>query len=87
MLWGGSYQVALEIAEDGIACPRGLEPEDPEMLALRYRRASAARFLGRTADAEAEFRQVLDARQRILGPEHPDTLNTADNLRHVCGYD
>jgi hypothetical protein len=32
---------------------------------------------GKPADAEAEFRQVLDARLRVLGPDHPDTLATA----------
>jgi Tetratricopeptide repeat len=26
---------------------------------------------GRRADAEAEFRQVLDAELRVLGPDHP----------------
>jgi hypothetical protein len=28
------------------------------------------------ADAEAEFRQVLDARLRVLGPDHLQTLAT-----------
>ena len=32
------------------------------------------------AEAEAEFRQVLDARMRILGPDHPQTLGTRYNL-------
>jgi hypothetical protein len=35
---------------------------------------------GRAADAEAEYRQVLDIRQRVLGPEHPSTLETRHEI-------
>jgi len=31
---------------------------------------------GNLAEAESEFRAVLDSRQVVLGPEHPDTLAT-----------
>jgi tetratricopeptide (TPR) repeat protein len=83
MLWGGSYLVALEAAESGIARPHGLPAEHPQMLALRFQLAAAMRLLGRAADAEAEYRQVLDAWQRILGPEHPDTLATRHAIAAV----
>ena len=35
---------------------------------------------GRFAAAEAEYRDVLAARLRILGPDHPDTLATRHNI-------
>jgi tetratricopeptide (TPR) repeat protein len=39
---------------------------------------------GKSAKAEALFRQVLDVRRRVLGPEHPATLYTHTDL--VCVY-
>lgn len=30
-------------------------------------------------------REVLDAERRVLGPEHPDTLLTMNNLAGVLG--
>ena len=80
MLWGGSYLAALQAAQTGIALPHGLDADQPQMLTLRSHRAAAARFLGRAADAEAEYRQVLDAQQRVLGPEHPSTLATRHEI-------
>jgi thioredoxin-like negative regulator of GroEL len=38
---------------------------------------------GKHADAESEFRQVLDARLRVLGPDDPATLTTRANLAMV----
>ena len=37
-------------------------------------------FQGRPLEAEAIFRKVLAQRQRILGPDHADTLRTAERL-------
>ena len=46
--------------------------------------------LGRTAylqgkypEAEALFSQTLEIQRRVLGPEHPDTLNSMNNLASV----
>jgi tetratricopeptide (TPR) repeat protein len=39
--------------------------------------AEAAQLHRQVLDAR---RQVLDARRRLLGPEHPDTLNSINNL-------
>jgi hypothetical protein len=38
---------------------------------------------GKHADAESEFRQVLDARLRVLGPDHPDTLVARRRLQSL----
>jgi hypothetical protein len=35
------------------------------------------------ADAETGFRQVLDARLRVLGPEHPNAWTTASRLKRL----
>jgi hypothetical protein len=35
---------------------------------------------GKHAEAEQVHREVLEARQRVLGPEHPDTLRSMNNL-------
>ena len=60
-----------------------LGPEHPSTLATRHEIARTLADQGRAADAEAEYRQVLDAEQRVLGPEHPHTLITADMLRRL----
>jgi hypothetical protein len=36
--------------------------------------------LGDAAGAAELHRQVLEARRRLLGPEHPDTLQSMNNL-------
>ena len=74
LVWGGSYVVALAVAESGLARGHGLAEDHEAVLELHSRRALAVRFLGRYQDAETGFRQVLDARLRVLGPDHPDTL-------------
>ncbi len=40
---------------------------------------------GSYADAEPMFRQVLAARRRALGAEHPDTLSTEHRLGWLIG--
>ena len=38
---------------------------------------------GKHGEAEQLHRKVLKARQRVLGPEHPDTLASQNNLATV----
>ena len=38
---------------------------------------------GQFAEAEKEYRAVLAIRERLLGPEHPDTLTSRNNLACV----
>lgn len=75
-LWTGSYTAALAAAQAGPDRPHSLTDDHPAILRLRRARAGARRFLGRYGAAETEFRQVLDARLRVLGPDHPSTLTT-----------
>jgi Domain of unknown function (DUF4062)/Tetratricopeptide repeat len=80
LVWGGSYVASLAVAESGLTRGHGLAEDHEAVLALRHRRGSALRFLGRYHDAEAEYRQVLDARLRVQRPDHPDTLTTRHNI-------
>ena len=83
LLWGGRYGAALAVAESGLAREHGLPSDHPMVLGLRDRQASAWRFLGRYTEAEAEYRQVLDAELRVLGPDHPSTLATRYGIASV----
>ena len=50
--------------------------------------ARIASYLGSSgsyAAARDLQRRVLDARERVLGPEHPDTLNARANLASWTG--
>ena len=38
---------------------------------------------GKPGAAESEFRQVLDARLRVLGADHPSTLATRHNIAAI----
>jgi hypothetical protein len=83
LLWGGSYVAALAVTDSGLNRGHGLTEDHEAVLMLRNGRATALRFLGRYQDAEAGFRQVLEARLRVLGPDHPDTLNTRHEMAFV----
>ena len=83
LLWAGSYAAALAVAESGLTRRHALAEDHEAALELRSRRASAFRVLGRYQDAQAEFRQVLDARRRVLGPDHSSTLATRYNIALV----
>ncbi len=81
--WAGSYPAALEVAQAGLQRGGGLAADHRAVLSLRVFRAGAQRNLGRYADAEAEFRQVLEAQLRILGPDHPSTRMTQGALMRL----
>ena len=54
--------------------------ESDERLAAASNLALARDSDGQYAEAERIQREVLDVRRRVLGDEHPDTLNSASNL-------
>ena len=83
LVWGGSYRASLEITEAGLRRVAGLGGEHEQTLALRFQQAYARRFLGQAAEAETQYRQVLDAQRRVLCPDHPDTLTTRHNIGRV----
>ncbi len=49
------------------------KPGSPEALTSRSNLAAAYQEAGRTAEAIALYEQTLAARERLLGPDHPDT--------------
>jgi tetratricopeptide (TPR) repeat protein len=59
-------------------------PDDPRTLEVNHALAVLLR-VNRAAyqEAEALIRHVLDVRQRMLGPDHPDTLTAMLELAHV----
>ena len=65
----------------------GAGPGHPLTLTTRHeiRRTLAAQ--GKPAEAGAPFRQVLDARLRVLGPDHPDTLTMMNTLKALDDKD
>ncbi len=56
------------------------EVETRNALTTRSNLAVQLAELGLHAEAEAEHRQVHQARERLLGPDHPDSLNSLKNL-------
>ena len=47
-----------------------LGPDHPATLATRNQIAAALAAQGKAAEAQAEYRQVLDAQLRVLGLDH-----------------
>ncbi|MFG2672873.1 tetratricopeptide repeat protein [Streptomyces sp. NPDC048445] len=71
---------------------RGIPPRPPhppgpdaESLASRHDLAVDLHEDGRSDEAIAMLEQVAEARARLLGPDHPDTLGTLDELAAVHG--
>jgi hypothetical protein len=51
-------------------------------------RANLAHWVGRAGDAAGardQFAALLPVRERVLGPEHPDTLTSRANLAYYTG--
>ena len=51
----------------------------PNIATERFRIADQGRY----AEAEVACRQVLADRERVIGPQHPDTLKTAHRLAQI----
>ncbi|MEV0918761.1 tetratricopeptide repeat protein [Streptomyces sp. NPDC049967] len=62
-------------------------PPDPsaESLARRHEQAVELHADGRPYEATAVYEEVAEARARVLGPDHPDTLVALDGLAAVYG--
>ncbi|MFJ3531918.1 tetratricopeptide repeat protein [Streptomyces sp. NPDC090132] len=62
-------------------------PPDPsaESLARRHEQAVELHADGRADEATAVYEEVAEARARVLGPDHPDTLVALDDLAAVYG--
>lgn len=85
LVWAGSYAASLAVTEAGLRHTQRLGVEHQATIELRRREASAHNFLGHAAEAERLNRDVLQARERVLGTDHPNTLITARSLRALIG--
>jgi hypothetical protein len=62
------------------------KPEDLRALAARSELAYSTGLTGDAAGARDQFAALLPISERVLGPEHPDTLNTRHNIANFAGY-
>jgi hypothetical protein len=59
-------------------------PEESASAAASYNNvASSLDARGRSAEAEPLYRKALEIRERVLGPDHPDTAVVRGNLDEV----
>ena len=83
LLWAGSYAESLMIAEAGLHCTLRLGSEHDATMRLRFRQASAHRFLRHSSEAERLYRDVLRTQVRVLGTDHRYTLTTQYEIARV----
>ena len=81
--WAGSYSADEELALTGLRRVTRLGPHQREVLALRFRVASARRFNGLLSEAEQEYRSLAADQRNALGNNHPDTLRTRYALSQI----
>ncbi|KAJ5888167.1 FabD/lysophospholipase-like protein [Penicillium taxi] len=76
MHWRQYIAHAQHAVEEDDKCSR-------EKVNLAENCGDCLRYDGRYREAETMFRIVLEYRERVLGPEHPDTLTSVSNLGSV----
>ena len=52
---------------------------------LLYKVGYSYRIIGKHKESEKVYRQTLELKEKVLGREHPDTLNSMNNLAVVIG--
>jgi hypothetical protein len=60
-----------------------LGSQHPPTLDSEHELAITLAALGSKPEARSMLLKVLEARQRVLGPDHPDTLKTAVALKGI----
>jgi len=58
----------------------GMSRDEPPVIGFDHTLAGIVWKQGRVAEAEALFRDTLERRRRVLGPDHPTTLTNQGNL-------
>jgi hypothetical protein len=79
-----SEEALLEIGYALAEAPQGT-PDTPLVMSLRFTRCQALLMHGDIGAAEAEARQLLADRKRVLGQEHPETVRTSRLLDEIRG--
>jgi serine/threonine-protein kinase len=77
----GSTIAARELLDEGAAKIRDSLEGEPEIQARLMATMGNVYFnLGLYAEAEQQAKRALETRRRVLGPEHPDTLQSMTSL-------
>jgi tetratricopeptide (TPR) repeat protein len=76
----GATTTAMAVTGAALRLSERLGVNHPTDLALRYRLAVGVGQRGRWNEAEAAFRQVLEAQRLVLGADHRATLDTRHGL-------
>jgi tetratricopeptide (TPR) repeat protein len=75
--WKEQEEIFRSLVDDGTIS--GLS-DTPELLRIRQNWAECLRENGRLEEAESEYRSVLAGRERLLGANHRDTLDSLHEL-------
>ena len=79
------YERARVLLEENVAVlSRTLGPNSPRTLTARHQFGETLTSLGLLPEAQNLFESVLEARLRVLGEDHSETLWTMDALASVC---
>jgi tetratricopeptide (TPR) repeat protein len=82
----GATSTSLELTGTALARAGRLGSDHPVVLAAQHELAHETLHQGRLADAERDFRLVLESRRRVLGENDTDTLRSRYGLARVVAY-
>ena len=60
-----------------------LAPSDEDVLILKQRQLVVLNKLGRLDELSEMYEEVLKAKEKVLGREHPDLLNDRQNVSRL----
>lgn len=83
LLWAGSYAAALDLARCALTYGSRLGHDHKDILSVRDAAAGAHWFRGEYAQADEQYRSILEDELRMYGPDHPYTLGTRFDLGRV----
>ena len=80
----GDVDRAFELDQDTFARRQAFGDDHPDTLWSAHNLAVDFYQLGKNAEACALMHDTLDRRLRVLGPDHPETRRTVENLHSYC---
>jgi CRP-like cAMP-binding protein/tetratricopeptide (TPR) repeat protein len=85
LLSGGRLAAAGKLAQVSVQTAAFLSRDDPAAMTARGSLADTLVRRGRSAEAEALYRELLADRRRVQGDDHLDTLTTRHDLAAAIG--
>jgi len=85
LLSGGRLAAAGKLAQASVQTAAFLSRDDPAAMTARGSLADTLVRRGRSAEAEALYRELLADRRRVQGDDHLDTLTTRHDLAAAIG--